>query len=68
MTKRIAGLAIVAAAAASFVLPAAPATAAGECINMGTTPVECLLEMLAPAAICIPRGHTPPICLAPVNG
>lgn len=68
MTKRIAGLVIAAAAASAFILPAAPASA-GECINMGTTPVECLLEALGSsvASPCVRYG-TYTICLGPVSG
>ena len=44
MTKRIAALAVGAAAALSFALPAAPAAAT--CISYDTTPVNCAQEAL----------------------
>ena len=44
MTKRIATLAAGAAAALSFALPAAPASAT--CISFDTTPVDCAQEAL----------------------
>lgn len=66
MTKRLAGMAFAAAAAASFVLPAAPAHAAG-CINMVTTPVQCLLEQIKvespDAPDCVYYGTFPLVCL-----
>ena len=66
MTKRLAGMAIAAAAAASFALPAAPAQAAG-CINMATTPVQCLLEKVAvdspDVPECVYYGTFPLVCL-----
>jgi hypothetical protein len=69
MTHRIARLALAGAAAtAAFALPAAPASAEG-CINMGTTPVECLLELLATDSEvkCIRQGTFVYIC-PPVAG
>lgn len=44
MTKRLASLAVCAAAAVTFVLPAAPASAT--CISFEHTPVECAKEAL----------------------
>lgn len=63
MTKRILGYGIAAAAAVAFALPAAPAQA-GECINMGTTPVECTLEKVG--NIC-PIEGTQPTCLKNIS-
>ncbi|HVF06927.1 MAG TPA: hypothetical protein VNA20_18970 [Frankiaceae bacterium] len=69
MTKRIAGLVIAAATAASFALPAAPATAAGECWSWVTTPAECareLVSQLTPGVSCVRIGHTE-VCPPPAS-
>ena len=63
MTKRIAGLAIAAAAAATFVLPAAPAHA--QCINPFTTPVDCALEAVDEAVpSCVYLGTFEMVCVS----
>ena len=65
MTKTIARILVAGAAAASIALPAAPASA-----SCSVTIQECieeLLESVAIADICIPRGHTPPICVGPIS-
>ena len=46
MTKRLAGMAIAAAAAASFALSAAPASA-DDCVYYGTFPLVCLDDILS---------------------
>lgn len=63
MTKRIASLAIGAAAALTFALPAAPASAT--CISIETTPVECAKEALGGWSSdgCIWYGTFPLVCL-----
>lgn len=55
MTKRLIGLGVAAAAASAFLVPAAPASAS-ECINMGTTPVQCILEKVAVSVACVHYG------------
>ena len=62
MTKRILGLALAGAAAASFALPATPAKAA--CHR--TFPEECVNQLLAVAAVCVPLG-TFTYCVAPAS-
>lgn len=62
MTKTIARFLVAGAAASALVLPAAPASA-----GCSVTIQECIDELLGStetAAICIPRGHTPPLCLS----
>ncbi len=53
MTKRLASLALGAAAAATFLMPAAPASAVGECWSWITTPVECAKQL---ARVCYVEG------------
>lgn len=65
LTKSIARILIAGAAAASFALPASPASAScsvtiQDCINE-------LLDRVAISDICIPMGHTPPVCVGPVS-
>ncbi len=65
MTKTIARLLVAGAAVASIALPAPPASA-----SCSVTIEECVRDLLAavaPADICIPRGHTPPVCVGPVS-
>jgi hypothetical protein len=60
-------MAFAAAAAASFALPAAPAHASG-CISMVTTPVQCILEMVAvDAPDCVYYGTFPLVCVPPAS-
>ena len=65
MTKTIARFLLAGAAATAIVLPAAPASA-----SCSPTIQECINELLGSVAIteiCIPRGHTPPICVGPIS-
>ena len=66
MTKTIARVLIAGAAAASFALPAAPASA-----SCSVTIEECIRELLsslATPALCTPPiGHTPPECVGPIS-
>lgn len=65
MTKRILGLALAGAAAASFALPATPANAACN----WTFPRECveqILSSIAIADVCVPLG-TFTYCVGPVS-
>lgn len=62
LTKRILGLALGAAAAASLALPAAPAQAAN-CIGWATTPVECAQQVVARIRALCPIEGTQPTCL-----
>jgi hypothetical protein len=70
LTKRLAGIALAAAAAASFALPAAPAQAAG-CVSPVTTPVECAKELLVAGSPALPDcvyyGTFPLVCLPPAS-
>jgi len=65
LTKRIAGLAVIAATTATILLPAAPAQA--YCISLFTTPVDCVKEVLqssSPALQdCVYYGTYELVCL-----
>jgi hypothetical protein len=66
LTKRILGLALGAAAAASLALPAAPAHASN-CISWATTPVECAQQVVAQVRALCPIEGTRPTCLPPAS-
>lgn len=64
---RIVRFAVVAAAAAAFVLPATAAQAS--CISLFTTPVDCVKEAVSEAVVtpdipqCVPFGTFDLVCL-----
>lgn len=63
MKKRIASLAVIAAATATVLLPAAPAQAS--CISLFTTPVDCVKEALvssSPGLQCVYYGTFELVC------
>jgi hypothetical protein len=64
LTKRFIGIAVSAAAASAFLLPAAPANAS--CISMFTTPVDCIKEAVSVSITCVNYG-TYRICPPPAT-